>query len=391
MSADVVITGYSSISALGNLNNEFLEHYKSAKYNEEYLESSEMLKIRPVRDFIFKNYKTRYSYNKLDASNKYALAACNEALEMAQLADCMPLYHNGLLLATSYCGASLIWRNIDTINRRGKRYVSPFKWSAGMQSTLSVLCREFSIQGYNCCINEDIVSSLAAVRIAYDYIKSGQKDIMVIVGVDPLDDIMLQLYQSAGVLVKRKTGQKKIFEEGLDSIILGEACAVLVLESQEHALRRNAKSYGKISGVSVKVERNMSKNHGVVYDTCMDLLNGCNVDLKQVDHICSGANGNTLIDFEEQCGYKKMFETCQNECKIATIKSYTGETVGAGGLLSMIASIIAFQYDFLPCIHSRQNMGALQSDISMVRDKFKRGICCGVGELGQCYAVMMEK
>lgn len=389
MGAEVAITGYSSISALGKLNEEFLNNFMKEKYHE--IETNNGMVARTVDNFNFKEYKTAYSYNKLDSINKYALVACREALDMAGLTETVKDMRNGVIFATSYCGESLVWNNSEIIKKRGKRYVSPFKWAAGMQSTLSILCREFSIQGYNCCVNEDIVSSLSAIRVAYDLIKSNQVDVMIVAGGDPLDDTMMELYQKAGVMKPYKSKELAIYNKNENNVTFGEACGVLILENKEKALQRNANILAEIKGVSCSVRSSEKEEENIVYEACDELLKSCNTTVNDINFICSGANGDEACDAVEERGYQKLNEECDHNILVATNKSYTGETVGSAGILSIIHALQAYETNELHCVHKWNDGKVLNSAYYIASRIFQNSIVCGVGNLGICYAVMVKR
>lgn len=389
MGAEIAITGYSSISALGKLNEEFLNNFMKEEFHE--IVNNNGITVRTVDNFKFKEYKTAYSYNKLDSANKYALVVCREALDMAGLTETVKDMKNGVIFATSYCGESLVWNNSEVIKKRGKRYVSPFKWAAGMQSTMSILCREFSIQGYNCCVNEDTVSSLSAIRIAYDLIKSNQVDVMIVAGGDPLDDTMMELYQKAGVMKPDMNKEPAIFARNRSNVIFGEACGVLILENKEKALQRNANILAEIKGVSCSVYSSDREDDNIVYEACDELLKSCNTTINEINFICSGANGNEFCDSMEERGYQKLNEECEHDILVATNKSYTGETVGSAGILSVIHALQAYKTNELHCVHKWVDGKSLNPAYYTAGRLFQNSIICGVGNLGICYAVMVKR
>lgn len=91
--------------------------------------------------------------------------------------------------------------------------------------------------------NAACASGTTASGIAYDLIKDGDADIVIVGGADVFSDVSF-----GGFYIMKNMSKNpcKPFDKNRDGLTLGEAACFLVFESEEHAKARNAKVYAEI-------------------------------------------------------------------------------------------------------------------------------------------------
>lgn len=400
---DVLVTGYGSVSALGATNAAFREGLLSSTcgvshfcgYDSKGADISSF--CAPVSDLKLESHDTRLTYNRLDSVNRNSLVASKTAIGMAGLDPSQALgLDTGLVMATTYSGAHVIWQNMMTIKKKGARYVTPLKWSAGINSTLSIICMEYGITGYNCCINSGVVSGNSAIKMAFDRISSQQDERIIIVSGDPFDETLYRGCTVLGILAQTTRELRGPFDRDRSGIALGEACGVLVLESRYSAEARGAPIFGKLTGIafgSDGLRITKSDGQGLVQAIrkafCMSAI-----DTGDLDFVYSSGNATEHTDRVEAAALGQVFGRRRSP-PVTALRSLIGETISAGGVLDVIAAIETIKSGRLPAIANLNQLDdkfvGINAVTSGVRGDFKTGLINSVGPGGDCFSIVIEQ
>ena len=401
----VVITGYGSVSAIGNNSSEFRNNLLNDKAgilgSGEAGYTSGDFKSAHISGFNFKDYKLNVPFLKLDSSCKYAIRTCAEAIEMAGINkylkdDCLKI---GTIIASTYVGTSSIWNNLLTFHKGGIRHITPYSLMAGVYAVLSTICTEFGLSGYNTTINGGYTSSHTAIRCAFDRIANGYEDLIIVVGIDVLNDEMINFGKNIGALYDNtKEVLYGPFDKSRNGVVLGEACGVVILESSKHALERGAKIHGRINSIGSGNERYSNKDTigDGIFCSMKSALEKASKSKDELDFIYSAANGTKNIDSAEGQGITDLLKGTDKDVYVTALKSVIGETISASGVMSLIAGIETLQNDYLPKIHNLTEPEKMFTELKLVAEpvskkNFSTGIINGLGALGDCYSIVIEK
>lgn len=404
--AEVVVTGYASISSIGNNNAEFRNSFLSDRcgitQNSELMEKLKRDNVRTahVRDFTFKDYKTNKTHMKLEVSTKYAIKACAEALHTAKLKTSLQddPYKVGVIIASTYIGIDSMWRNLDTFNKRGSKYITPYSCLSGIYSVLSAICTEFGIMGYNNTINSAFVAGHSAIKCAYDRIKFGYDQMVIVIGVDPLNDVMYNMAELSGALPGKNDELECCpFGANRKGIVLGEACGVIILEEESQALGRGADIHGKISGIGEGRERfGIPRKDGRgVSNSIKMALEKADKTIEDIDFIYSSSNSTVNIDAVEGNGITQLVIDSKKPLYVTAFKSIIGETLSASGIMHTIAGLETIKNNYLPAIHALKECDEQFKHLCLAREPvtnkpLNAGIINGVGMGGDCYSILIE-
>lgn len=399
---NIVVTGYGSISSLGNNSVEFSKNLLAEKngilrYTKDIdcLDCNEFA-LGLIHDFDFDNYIAEKKFVKLNTYSQYALNACSQALSMSKLSNNLSEFRNevGVIVANTYVGLSEIIDNLQTYVDKGVKHITPFKCLVGTHMILSAVCGEFSLPGYNVTVNSSISAGYSALQIAYNRIMRNKDEKIIILGIDPINDNMIKFANRLGL--SSRNNKCCPFDASRDGLVMGEACGVLIVESLESAVERNADIYCAINGIKYAGGGSIKEKlrGGNLYKSIVALLNEIGSE-DTIDFIFANSNSTRSLDLINGCGIKRVQEILDKKIPVCASKSFIGETISAGGIMDVITAIVSMENKFLPKIHSLSDIPAEFSGLDLltksISGPLKSGVIIGTGLDGDCYSVHLSR
>lgn len=132
--------------------------------------------------------------------------------------------------------------------------------------------------------------------------------------------------------------------------VLGEGAGVVILEELEHALARGATIYAELSGASSSSAsgRNFVARRALSLTNAMrGALRDAQTTSDEVGHIQAHGLGTIGCDHDEAQALQNVFGASLEKTPVTAGKSYFGHVGAAGGLLELIAGVLALQHDHL--------------------------------------------
>lgn len=201
----------------------------------------------------------------------------------------------------------------------------------------------FNIQGRTIAPNAACASSALAIGLGYEAIQNGKQDIMLCGGADELHVIVNASFDNvqAASTHFNDTPSKtpRPFDRNRDGTVCGEGAGVLILESEESAIKRNAKIYAEIIGFATAADgTHLAEPHSESITKCIQsALENAQIAPENIDYINAHATGTVLGDEAEAQSIKTLFG--ENSVAVSSFKGYMGHTLGASAVLETIASI----------------------------------------------------
>jgi 3-oxoacyl-[acyl-carrier-protein] synthase II len=131
-----------------------------------------------------------------------------------------------------------------------------------------------------------------------------------------------------------------------------EGCGVLVLESLEHALARNAHIYAEIVGFGATEDafHITAPDPEGTYSSLAILRAIEDADLKpeDVNYISAHGTGTSLNDLAETAAIKRALGDHAYKVQVSAIKSMLGHTAGAAGALALIGCVKTINTGIVP-------------------------------------------
>lgn len=185
-------------------------------------------------------------------------------------------------------------------------------------------------------------TGLNSIIIGANIIRTGRAKVVLSGGVDScLNEFMLYGYRKLGVLAK--DGICRPYSKNRSGFVISEGACVIVLEELEHALDRNAKLYGEITGWASLAEAyhmtSMDPSGEAIVRAIKLCISG------PIDYINTHGTGTIENDLIETQAIKKIFGY---DVPLSSTKGVTGHMLGASGALEFAVGLLAMKECFIP-------------------------------------------
>lgn len=215
---------------------------------------------------------------------------------------------------------------------------------------------EYQLTGPNFAVNTACASSAYAIAFGYEMIKNGQCDVVIAGGADSI--INFEEIQGFGALYALSIANdppekaSKPFSKDRDGFVIGEGAGVLVLESKDHALARNARLHAQIAGYALTSEgynimAPMKDGEGMAQTIELAIKNA-GIRKDEVDYINAHGTSTELNDRYETMAIKRVFGDLAYRIPVSSTKSMLGHTIGAAGAIEAIITAMSLKNGILP-------------------------------------------
>ena len=203
------------------------------------------------------------------------------------------------------------------------------------------IAQTFNIKGRVISPNAACSSSAQAIGMGYEFIRNGIQDVMICGGVDelhPMTNVSFDIVQAASYKYNDRPEQTpRPFDKNRDGTVCGEGAGCIILESEDSAKARGAEILGEVIGFSTSASGvHMAQADSESISICIRAaLTDAQLKAQQVDYINAHATGTLMGDVSEALAIKDVFA---DTVPVSSLKGYFGHTLGASGVLEMIAS-----------------------------------------------------
>jgi 3-oxoacyl-[acyl-carrier-protein] synthase II len=246
-----------------------------------------------------------------------------------------------------------------------------------------ITARYLQSQSYVTAPMSACATGINAIIQGYQLIQQGLCSRVIVGGVEAaITPLTIAGFAQMGALAQ--TGCYP-FDEKREGFVLGEGGAMLILESQELAISRNAKIYGQIFGWGMNCDAFHPSTPESTGYTAMSAIKQClaQADLtpQDIDYIHAHGTATKLNDAREAKIIQHLFP---HSVAVSSTKWATGHTLGASGAIATALSLMSiYQQQLLP------NMGLTNSEfkLNLVRESLKNKLdnvlCFSFGFGGQ--------
>lgn len=362
----VVITGMGAVTPLGLSVAETWDALLAGRSGIAPITKFDTSELRTrfageLKGFDPKNYMERKEARRLDPYIQYALAATSQAVTDSGLDFSKETPTDaGVLLATCIGGITTLVENVLLAEKRGLRKVNPFLIpNTLVDSAAGQIAILYDLRGPNFSVVNACASGTAVTGEAYELIRRGDAHVMIAGGAEAgLLPIMMAGFDVISAMSTRNDDPAaacRPFDAHRDGFVMSEGCAILVLESLEHAQARNARIYAEIVGYG---------NSADAYHMAIPHLNGqgaedaMNMALRKalahgvkptdLDYLNAHGTGTELNDPGETKVIKRVFGEHAYNMKISSTKSMLGHLMGAAGAIEAIVCAKTIEQGVIP-------------------------------------------
>ncbi len=359
----VVITGTGTLTPIGNNTGEFwhslingvsgaapITRFDASKFKTRF--ACELKNFNPL-DHIEKSEARRY-----DLFTQYALIAVAEAVSHAAINfDTLNKNRIGVIWGSGNGG-------IGTFEEQVKEYAkgdgtprfNPFFIPKMIVDIAAgVISIKYGLRGVNFATVSACATSNTALIEAFNYIRWNKADMIITGGSEaPITESSIGGFNASKALSNRNDSPataSRPFDVTRDGFVMGEGAGAIILESYEHAVKRNAPILAEITGGGMAADAyHLTGTHPEgegAYLGIMTALEEAGITPADIDYINTHATSTQLGDSSELKAIERVFG--QNpDLNISATKSMTGHLLGAAGAVEAIACIMAVQEDIVP-------------------------------------------
>ncbi len=350
MEKRVVVTGLGTLSAFGLGMDALWEGLiagrsgidRISKFDCEGFSSTIASEVRNFDPEMFMEPKEA---KRTDPFIQFAMASSTLAVQDAGLdVDKVDSDRFGVYVGSGIGGITEISRQQMVLQEKGPRRVSPFFIPNAIANLSSGhVSIRFNARGPNSSVCTACATGTHAIGDAYWVIRRGDADVMIAGGTESsVMPLAVAGFCSMKALSTRNDdpqGASRPFDKDRDGFVIGEGSACLILESEEHALKRGARIYCELSGYGMSgdafhLSHPAPDGHGAVR-AMLGALRCAGIDPSDIDTINAHGTSTPLNDKYETMAIKTVFGEHAARIPINSTKSMTGHLLGAAGALEL--------------------------------------------------------
>ena len=319
---------------------------------------------------------------RLDRFSQFAVASSIQALEDANIdMENEDQSRVGVMIGSGVGGIITLSEQYSVLDKRGPTRVSPFLIPMMLGDMASgQVSMNIGAKGPNFSVVSACATGADSIGIAAEMIKDERIDVAIAGGTEAaICPIAVAGFNSCMALSKRNDnpkGASRPFDSMRDGFVLGEGAGVLVLESLEHASKRNATIIAELIGYGTTSDaHHVTQPHpeGEGAAEAMKIaLKRSKTQPEQVMYINAHGTSTPLNDKFETIAIKKVFGQYSKKLLISSTKSMTGHLLGAAGGIEAAFTVMAINESVVPPTINLENPDP-DCDLNYVPNLSKRG------------------
>ena len=367
----VVVTGLGAITPLGSgvdTTWKNLTQGKSGLSKIEHFDASDLAcqiaasVPRGEGDGAFNvdDYLPPKEQRKMDEFIHFGIAAAEMAVKDAGWkADTEEAQERtGVLIGSGIGGLNTIARNVEDLNAKGPRRISPFFIPACLINLASGhVSIKHGFRGPNHSVVTACSTGAHAIGDAARLIQHGDADVMVAGSAEAtVGRIAIAGFAACKALSTGynddPTAGSRPWDKGRDGFVMGEGSGIVILEELEHAKKRGAKIYGEYGGYGLSGDAHhitapaADGNGG--FRAMRAALKDAGINPDQIDYINAHGTSTPLGDEIELGAVKRLFGDHAYTLSMSSTKSAIGHLLGGAGSVEAIFAIKAMNDGIAP-------------------------------------------
>ncbi|HET8578589.1 MAG TPA: beta-ketoacyl-ACP synthase II [Methylomirabilota bacterium] len=359
----VVVTGIGAVTPVGNTAEEFWAALIAGKSGigpiTRFDTTGYPTRIAgEVRGFDSLKYVDKKDDRKFDPFLKYAIACAVMAVEDAGLkVEQVDGTRFGVLVGSGIGGIGTLLDSHVTLLKKGPDRVSPFFIPMLIINMASgLISMRFGAKGPNSSVVTACATGNHAVGDAMKIIQRGDADVMIAGGAEA---IILPLTIAGFCQMKAMSTRNdepakasRPFDAERDGFVCGEGGGLVVLESLDHAVKRDARIYAEVVGYGMTGDAHHMTAPDPEGDGAARAMAAAVRDAgfppSAVGYINAHGTSTPYNDKFETLAIKRVFGEHARKLAVSSTKSMTGHLLGAAGGIEAIATVLAIHHGILP-------------------------------------------
>ncbi len=371
----IVITGMGAVTPIGIGVDRYWENLLSGKSGIGRISSFDPSELAvqiagEVKDFNPSEYIPKQILRQTDPFMQYAYIAAEEALAMSKV-EIEPT-RTGIVMGTALNGIATTAYTQEALTGAAHKKVGPRfipKILGNIAATHIAIMH--NIQGPSFTVNTACSSGGDAIYTAAMLIQAGKADTMVAVGAESvLCPIVIYSLANAKALSRNNENAEtasRPFDATRDGFVMGEGGGALVLETEEHALKRGAKIICELKGCgntsdAYHITAPHPEGDGAIR-AMKCALEESGISPEDIGYINAHGTATHKGDVVEGVAINSVFG--EYKPYVSSTKGATGHMMGAGGITECITCIKAVTEGVIPHTLNLKNVDE-EIDLNLV-------------------------
>ena len=359
----VVVTGIGAVTPIGNNIDEYLLGLQRGTngVSKITLFDSEQHPCRfaaEVKHFQPENFIEPKESKRWDRFSQFGVVAAKQAFKDSGLQiNEENASRIGVIIGSGVGGLLTMETQAQTLNVKGAKRVSPFTvpmMIPNMATGLAAIA--IGAKGPSSSVSTACAAGSNAIGDSFRLLQLGKADVMICGGAEAsITPLGVAGFSSAKALSFRNDSPEtasRPFDLERDGFVIGEGSGILILETLEHAKKRNAKIYAEIVGYGSTCDAHhitapSPGGIGGAKAIKLAIEDAC-LDLEAIDYINAHGTSTSANDSNETSAIKSIFKDRSYLIPVSSTKSMTGHLLGGSGGIEAVACVLSLKHNFIP-------------------------------------------
>jgi len=310
------------------------------------------------QNFSTEGYVAPHDARRLERFVQYAIVASVEAVKLSGL-DFLKENRDrcAVVVGSGIGGLNEFELQHLRLVQKGPSKISPFAIPKLIpNSAAGNVSIHFGLTGPSYAVVTACASSINALSDAVRMIRYDEMDIVLAGGSEAsTTSLGLGGFSAMHALSERNNEPERAsrpFDRDRDGFVLSDGCGVLVLESLEHARKRNAEILGEILGTGLTSDgthiTQPDEDGTGAMKAILKSLNDAKIDPGEIGYINAHGTATVLGDRAETCAIRRAFGNIAYKIPISSTKSQIGHLLGGSGAVETIFCLQAIRDGIVP-------------------------------------------
>lgn len=350
----VFVTGMGVVSSLGFGRQAYWEALVAGRtgISEITLFDTENLSRNlggEVKGFVATDYMSRAEAHRMGRCSAFSVAAARMAATDAGLGEKeLGGERTAVVIGTTMGEANVLGELQQAWIHEGSSAVRPAKLPRYGTTLLPIhVARAFGACGMVQTLPAACAAGNYAIGFAADQIRSGRADVAITGAVEIIEKLEYAGFVRLGAM---SPDLCQPFDANRKGLILGEGAAMLILESEEHLVRRGGTPLAEIGGYGLAcdahhITRPHPEGEGSI-SAMRQAIEASRIRPDEVDHINAHGTGTTANDQIEAKVIRQIFG--ERRVPVTSIKSMIGHCMGASSAMEALACVMTLETGIIP-------------------------------------------
>ena len=342
-----MVTGLGTFTSLGHDATEMFNNLLDGKCGIDRItrfdEALSHIKIASeVKDFDVTKFWEPKDAKRYDRYAHFAMAAAKTAMVDGKLnKDDVNSKRFGVIIGSGVGGLESVEESCRILFNKGPKRITPFLLPSIIGNTAGGLVAiELGAKGPNFGVVSACATGTHAIGEALRFLQMGDCDVMLAGGTEAaITPLGFAGFASMRAMCSDGNENPKTCSRPFDAersgFVMGEGAGVLLLETEEHALKRGAKIYCELAGYAANCDAfHITAPHpeGEGMSDCLQMaVESAGIKLTDVQYVNAHGTSTPLNDKFETMAYKRVFGDHAHKLKISSTKGALGHLLGAAG------------------------------------------------------------